>query len=102
MIQTSNGFDLIDINTISYLKADGCYTIIHLGPKEVLVTRRLKDYDFLLNTGLFFRPHRSYIVNIGNISSYIKSDGGYLQMSDGEIVSLSRSKKDEFVQLFLS
>lgn len=102
MIQTHDGFNLIDIEKISYLKAEGCYTTIHLDDKEILVTRRLKEYDMLLSTGLFFRPHRSYIVNISSINSYVKSDGGYLQMSDGEIVSLSRSKKNEFIKLFLS
>jgi len=38
--------------------------------------------------------HNSYLVNINEINKYMKGEGGYLVMSDGSIVDVSRSKKE--------
>jgi two-component system LytT family response regulator len=47
----------------------------------------LEDYSF-------FRIHHSYPVNINEINKYVKGEGGYVVMSDGSAVDVSRSKKD--------
>jgi two-component system LytT family response regulator len=47
----------------------------------------LEDYSFL-------RVHHSHIVNLNEISKYVKGEGGYLVMSDGSAVDVSRSRKN--------
>ena len=47
----------------------------------------LEDYSFV-------RVHNSYLVNINEVEQYIKGEGGYLVMSDGVTVNVSRSRKD--------
>jgi two-component system LytT family response regulator len=47
----------------------------------------LEDYSFL-------RVHHSFIVNLNEIEKFIKGDGGYLIMSDGSSIDVSRSRKD--------
>ena len=51
----------------------------------------LEDYSFL-------RVHHSYIVNLNEISKYVKGEGGYLVMSDGSSVDVSRSRKEILLQ----
>jgi len=51
----------------------------------------LEDYTFT-------RVHNSYIVNINEIEKYIKGEGGYLIMSDGSSVDVSRSRKDALLK----
>ena len=46
----------------------------------------LEDYSFL-------RVHHSYIVNLNEISKYVKGKADYLVMSDGSSVDVSRSRK---------
>ena len=41
----------------------------------------LEDYSFL-------RVHHSYIVNLNEISKYVKGEGGYLVVSDGSAVDV--------------
>jgi two-component system LytT family response regulator len=54
----------------------------------------LEDYSF-------FRVHHSYLVNLNEINKYIKGEGGYLLMSDGSTVDVSRSKKELLLKRLL-
>jgi len=47
----------------------------------------LEEYSFL-------RVHHSFIVNLNEIEKYYKGDSGYLVMSDGSNIDVSRNKKD--------
>ena len=47
----------------------------------------LEEYSFL-------RVHNSYLVNLNEIDKYVKGEGGYLVMTDGSSIDVSRSKKD--------
>ena len=47
----------------------------------------LEDYSFA-------RVHHSYLVNLNEVEKYVKGEGGYLVMSDGSTVDVSRARKD--------
>jgi len=42
----------------------------------------------------FLRVHHSNFVNLNEIIKYIKGEGGYLVMSDGSSINVSRSRKE--------
>jgi two-component system LytT family response regulator len=46
----------------------------------------------------FVRVHRCYLVNINEVQKYKKGEGGYLIMSDGSTVDVSRSRKEVLMQ----
>jgi two-component system LytT family response regulator len=54
----------------------------------------LVEYEDILAGYGFIRTHKSFIVNVSHIQSFVKSDGGYLIMSDQTIVPVSRRKKE--------
>ena len=54
----------------------------------------LEDYGFL-------RVHHSHIINLNEITRYIKGEGGYLMMTDGSTVNVSRSRKELLMQKLL-
>ena len=98
-LPTSEGLAFIKINDIIYCRASGNYTEIFMtDTKKHLVSRQLKEYDDLLSDQHFFRIHHSYLVNLNYISNYIKGDGGYVVMSDGTSLDVSRRKKDAFLE----
>jgi two-component system LytT family response regulator len=68
--------------------------------KKALVTKQLGVMEELLPAHDFLRTHRSYIVNLSHVKKYFKNDGGYLMMSNGDKVDVSRRKKEEFMCLF--
>lgn len=64
-----------------------------LDRSPVLVSRTLGYYEETLLANNFFRPHKSHIINLRHLSSYVRQDGGYLLMKDGSQVPLSRHKR---------
>ncbi|MEO1487224.1 MAG: LytTR family transcriptional regulator DNA-binding domain-containing protein [Bacteroidota bacterium] len=51
----------------------------------------------MLSEHLFMRVHNSYVINLREVKKYIKSDGGYIIMSNDMHVSISPRKKDDLI-----
>lgn len=94
----SDGIKFISSDQIIYLKADGPYSEIILknGSKE-LVSRHLKEFERILLRAGFFRNHRSYLINLNEVSQFVRKDGGYLLMSNHDQLPISSDKKEELV-----
>ena len=94
--------EFIAINQVIRLEADGNYTRIFVeGKKEYLVCKTLKEYQEILERHNFLRTHQSHLINCRKIAAYIKTDGGYISMSDGSSVPISRQKRDEVMKRIL-
>ncbi|HXR81814.1 MAG TPA: LytTR family DNA-binding domain-containing protein, partial [Saprospiraceae bacterium] len=46
----------------------------------------------------FLRIHNSYVINLKQVSRYIKTDGGSIEMINGAQLPISRQRKDEVMQ----
>lgn len=93
------GFTFLDINQIVSLQADSNYTIIHKKDMhKMVVTRTLKDFEDILDSNLFLRVHKSYIINLSCVKEYSTADGGMVKMEDGNVWSVSRRQLDLFLQ----
>ncbi|WP_303316058.1 LytTR family DNA-binding domain-containing protein [Flavivirga abyssicola] len=102
-LATSDGFEFIDVNNIIYCKAEGSYTKFILKKSEnLLVSKHLKEYENLLLEQGFMRVHNSFLINLKEVKKYIKSDGGYIVMNNNDTVSISRSKKEGFIDVISS
>lgn len=100
-LTTGEGLLFVTTSDILYCTADSNYTSVVLkGGKKILVSKVLKDIDEALQGPDFFRIHNSYLINLNHISKYVRGDGGYVVMADGVTVSISRSKRQEFMELF--
>src|SRR5258706_4211448 len=100
-IPTSEGFIVIPIANIVYCQASNNYTLFHLANNQKIVSSQtLGVYEELLDHHPFFRAHRSYLVNLKHVRSYKKGEGGYILMSNGDEVEISRNHKAGFLQLF--
>ncbi len=98
-LPTMEGLQMISIEAIINCESDDNYTrIILKGGKKLLVTRSLKEIEESLEQHSFLRVHRSYLVNLNEIERYLKGEGGYLIMTDGSTVDVSRSRKELLMQ----
>jgi two-component system LytT family response regulator len=80
-------------------EADDNYTTLNLkSNKNIVISSTLKMIEELLEEYSFIRVHRSWLVNLAEIEKYIKAEGGYLILSDGSQVYVSRNKKDELLR----
>jgi two-component system LytT family response regulator len=99
-LPVSDGLMFVSVDEIIYLMADGSYTNIYLSNgTKLLVTRYLKDFVELIDHPQFYKPHRSYYINLNHIRQYVKTDGGHVVMSNGDTVNIARDSKDEFLTL---
>lgn len=94
-LPTMEGLLMINVGDIISCASDRNYTTLFLKEKKkLLISRPLKEMEELLEEHDFLRVHHSYLVNFKEIDRYIRGEGGYLIMSDGSSVDISRSKKD--------
>ena len=94
-IPTMEGFQLIRAESIISCESDSNYTHLFLKDKrKIIASRNLKDIEELLEDFPFIRVHNSHIVNINEVDKYIKGEGGYLIMSNGSTINVSRSRKE--------
>ena len=99
-VPSLEGIDFFETTDIIYCKADGNYTVIHLLNKPPkMASRNLKDFENMLGESGFCRVHHSYLINIRHVQKYVKGEGGYVIMSGGEKVDISRRKKEEFLKM---
>lgn len=99
----ADGIKFVNFQDIVMLKADGMYTKVSTITQTILVSKPLRYFAELLeNIKSFYRPHRSYIVNLAFIKEYVKKDGGYILMENDELVSISNDKKEEFLNIVSS
>lgn len=88
------------VSDIIWIESQGNYCTFHtVDEKKYMVSKNIGEYEDLLPEREFFRPHKSYLINMRKVKKYIRTDGYFVEMSDGAIVEISRRKKDEFLQL---
>ena len=98
-LPTMEGLQLVPIQSIISCASSSNYTIFLLKDKQkITVSRTLKEMEEMLEEHSFLRVHHSFLVNLNEISKYIKGEGGYLVMSDSSTVDVSRSKKELLLQ----
>ena len=103
VLQNVNGFKIVNVDQIIYLKGEVNYTRFYLANGELVMTSRtLKEYDNILQDFGFFRIHQSFLVNLSFVTEYIKGEGGIAIMKNGDQLSISRRRKKQFVKKFIS
>jgi len=101
-VPTSEGFELLPADQVVYCEADDNYTHLFLKNKsKIIACRTLKEMEEqIVDFHFFIKVHHSYIVNLNEMTKYIRGEGGYLVMSDGTSVNVSRSRKDALMKWF--
>lgn len=101
-VPTAEGFELIPADQVVRCEADDNYTHLFLKNKtKVTACRTLKEVEEQLHDFTFFiRVHHSHIVNLNEVTKYIRGEGGYLVMCDNSSVNVSRSRKEALLKFF--
>ena len=100
-IPQQDGFEVLETKNIMFCKADDNYTEIYLNDnKKKLVSKTLKYFEEILKDSSFARIHKSYLVNVKEVTKYVKGKGGTVVLSNGKELSVSASKKANFLAYF--
>lgn len=97
-IPSDNEIIIQKVSDIIYCKADSNYTMLHLvDNKKIIVSKTLKEFENILPETDFCRIHHATLVNIAHVTKYIKGEGGYVLVTGGSHLDVSRRKKDSFL-----
>lgn len=97
-IPTIEGFEMIDIDSILYMTADGNYSIIFTKTNKILSSKSLKYFELRLPNTLFIRIHDAHIININKTLKYVKGNGGYIVMENQQHLDVSVRRKKNLMQ----
>lgn len=103
ILPNKTGVDYVLASDIIYLEAQLNHCIVYLqNGRSVITNKTLKEYqEQLCITGQhFFRIQNSFIINLDAVVRYTKEDNGFVTMSNGQKISVSKLQKHNFLQIF--
>lgn len=97
-LSSSEGFVFIKLSDLIYCKGDGAYTYFFLrNDEKITVSKNIGEFEPLLSPRGFFRVHKSYLINLSEMKRYVRGEGGYVVMSNGQSVDVSKRRKEAFL-----
>ena len=100
-LYTTKGVRFINPEKVVRCEAHSNYTYFFFeGGETVVSSRTLKDVEHIFAPYAFYRTHQSHLINLRHVDRYNREDGGYIVMSDGAQVDLSKARKEEFLEMF--
>ena len=102
LVRVRDRIVVVNATDIDWIEAADYYVSIHSAGHSYLLREPLADLEKNLDPAVFFRVHRSAIVNLGRVREIHPMFRGdsMLVLTDGSQVKLSRSRKDEFERVF--
>lgn len=93
----SDGLSFVPIGDIVLFEAERAYTNVFLKDgSKYLVSKPMRVFEDVLQTKpFFFRPHRSHLINLHHIKSYIRRDATIV-MDNKMLLPLARNRKQDF------
>ncbi len=90
-LKAGNRFEKVNLGDIQYMQAEGSYTKFFTNQKEYTLSGNLNNTSVKIGHPSFIRIHRSYVVNIDNITGI---DSDYVFIGETNL-PISRSYKEE-------
>jgi two-component system, LytTR family, response regulator len=99
VIPTKDGMAVVKNTEIIHLEAFENYTTLYLlGGKRYVSSKSIKAFEDKLDPRMFFRTHKSHIINIAHhLKEFNRTDGNIAILSDGTQVPVARRKLQEFL-----
>lgn len=103
-IKKLGAIELLEITDISYIQAEGHYSLVHLNDQENSTALHAKSIEkiMILLPESFVRVHRSYIVNMHLVQQLTIEEGSRysVQLKNGQVIPIGRTKYQD-VKSFL-
>ena len=101
ILEIPKGILFVSHDDIILFEADGMYTKVYMKNNESqLICKPLKHFvDQLKEKPIFYKPHRSYLLNLKYMKELSKKDGFHIIMENNKTVPVAKEKKEEFLQM---
>lgn len=100
VLEVPKGILFVSHDDIILFEADGMYTKVYMKNNESqLICKPLKHFvEQLEDKPIFYKPHRSYLINLKYMKELSKKDGFHIVMENNKTIPIAKEKKDEFLQ----
>ena len=99
-LATKESIEYVAPQDIILCSSESNYTMIYLvGKRKKLISRTLKDVEEWLQGHGFYRAHHSHLVNLQHIKEYVRTEGGYLLLTDDRTLPVARNRKEELLKM---
>lgn len=97
-INDLNGLYILNIDDIIRCSAESNYTNFFLkNGKKITASKTLKEFEQKLGDN-FIRVHHADLINLNEVLRFDNREGGYVVMTDGSEVAVSKRKKAQFME----
>ncbi|MFC4528152.1 response regulator transcription factor [Dyella halodurans] len=85
--------EVVDMDDVDWIEADGDYATLHLGPRQFLLREALHKLASRLDPGQFVRIHRSTIVRVSRVAQIqaLTNRDAMIRLTDGTALRVSRT-----------
>lgn len=100
VLEIPKGILFVAHDDILLFEADGMYTKVYMKNNETqLICKPLKHFvEQLEDKPIFYKPHRSYLINLKYMKELSKKDGFHIIMENLKTIPVAKEKKEEFLQ----
>jgi two-component system, LytTR family, response regulator len=98
-LATRDGFTVVKNEEIIHLEASDNYTMIYMTDnRKFLSCKNIKVYEESLNEKVFYRIHKSHIINVSHhLKSFSRNDGNTVLLSNSKQIPVARRKLADFM-----
>lgn len=92
---------IIEVDSITHILSERNYSIIHqVNDTKILSSKSLGYFEEILPNDLFYRSHRSYILNLSHIFSVKEGRTGIATMTNGHEIPIANRRTKQFWEKF--
>ena len=100
VVHNSEAVVVLPVCDIVRLQGEGHYTTFFMSNGEkVLASKCIGAFESLLSDRHFYRVHQSHLIHRPYVYKFLKEDGGWVCMRNGDKIPVARRKKDAFLEV---
>lgn len=101
VLSDNNHWETVNFGDIIYVKAMGSYSKIYYmnetGEQSIIMSRSIAEYEEILPPELFFRIHRSVLINCQYVEKILKGETKFLLLQNKTQLPIGRRRYTELV-----
>ena len=89
---------LVSVDEIVRCESNGNYTSFFLTNKRTItISQSIKVFEQMLPESIFYRVHRSHLINLAFFDFLDKKEGGTIHLKDGSLLPIAIRRKDDLL-----
>ena len=103
VISSATGYDIVYLDEVLSITSEGrCTLFVTIDNRRILSYKNLSQYEYLLyKFPLYVKISRSCLINFKYVKKVIRDSGLFCEITNGEILPVSRRKTNDF-KIFLN